>query len=581
MRADDRRRETGEREAPGSEEMFTRFGPAWIGVLLLAVGAAALAIHYLPGFFEETEAPAPIVSTETGPPSAGPEPTSSPGSPESQTREPSPPSPADRVLVSSLAGRWYPGDRAELERAIRGYLEGADGERIEHVQALILPHAGYQYSGPTAAFGIRQIAGRAYRRVVVLGPSHRVAMENVASLPEATRLRTPLGEVPFDLEFLDALRRHPMFQDIPQAIEGEHSVEIEVPLLQEALGEFRLVPIVVGQLDADAARRMARILRGLVDRDTLVVASSDFTHYGRNFGYTPFREEIPENLRKLDLAAFEKIREKNVEGFLDFVAETGATICGRSPISVLLAMLPEESKAHVLRYDTSGALTHDFSSSVSYLAVAFEGAWTPADPASPASTEPPLDGEDHARLLRLARRTIELALDTYRVPEVEETGIELTPGMKAIRGAFVTLEENGELRGCIGDIIPQRPLYRSVMINAIHAALNDRRFRPVTAEELPKLHIEISALTPQVPVASAEEIVVGKHGVVLSKDGHRAVFLPQVAPEQGWSREEMLAHLARKAGLRADAWRDGAAFTVFEAEVFGEEEPASVGKEAE
>jgi AmmeMemoRadiSam system protein A len=234
-------------------------------------------------------------------------------------------------------------------------------------------------------------------------------------------------------------------------------------------------------------------------------------------------------------------------------------------------MLPPKSDPRLLRYDTSGEIMKDHSSSVSYLSVSISGRWPKPARAEPAGTAALLP-EERESLLRLARGSILNTLENGTLPEPEELGVEITPTLQSLRGAFVTLTRGGQLRGCIGDIFPQQPLYRSVMVNAVHAAIHDRRFRPVTPEEIPELRIEISVLTPQRTIETVEEIVVGTHGVVLEKAGRRAVFLPQVAPEQGWDRDEMLTHLARKAGLRGDAWRDGASFTVFEARVFGEEE---------
>jgi AmmeMemoRadiSam system protein A len=182
-----------------------------------------------------------------------------------------------------------------------------------------------------------------------------------------------------------------------------------------------------------------------------------------------------------------------------------------------------------------------------------------------------LSAGDKKALLDLARKTIAYAVEKREAPTAEELGVAITPAMESVCGAFVTLNENGDLRGCIGDIFPSRPLYKAVMGNAINAALRDPRFNPVQADEVPKLKIEISVLTPPHPIDSYKDIVIGKDGVVLSKDGRKAVFLPQVAPEQGWDVDTTLDHLAVKAGLPADAWREGAQFEVFQADVFSEE----------
>ena len=234
-------------------------------------------------------------------------------------------------------------------------------------------------------------------------------------------------------------------------------------------------------------------------------------------------------------------------------------------------MLPTGAKAHLLCYETSGALTGDYTNSVSYLSVAFTGVWPQPEPATPGTSEVALSKEDEQRLLQLARATLSYYFEHRRAPTSEDLGVPITPGMKLVRGAFVTLEEDDELRGCIGEIIAHRPLYQVVKDQALNAGLHDRRFEPVTERELPRLQIEISVLTPSCPVASYHDIEIGKHGMTLEKYGRRAVFLPQVATEQGWDLEETLSNLAIKAGLPPDAWKEGASFAVFEAQVFSEE----------
>ncbi|HPO16624.1 MAG TPA: AmmeMemoRadiSam system protein B [Candidatus Hydrogenedentes bacterium] len=484
-----------------------------------------------------------------------------------------------RVFQSTLAGSWYEADPKALAQEIQGYFKKVEGAPLDNVQALILPHAGYVYSAQTAAYGVKQVAGKTFSRVVVMGPSHRASMPNLACVTDSTHYGTPLGELPVDQGFVEALKKTPCFKVIPRAEQPEHSVHIQLPLLQQALGSFTLVPIVVGQIDVATARTMASALLNLIDEKTLVVASSDFTHFGPNYQYEPFNDNLEENIKKLDMGAVDKIVAKDLEGFDAYLDSTGATICGQSPIEILMAMLPKESQGKLLRYDTSGKMMGDFANSVSYCAIAFTGAWAKGakvdEAAKPveAPKEAELTADDKKALLDMARKTIQYVFDNKKAPTSEALGITVTPGMKPLRGAFVTLKKNGDLRGCIGDIFPERSLYEAVIGNAVNAAFRDYRFPQLAPDELPKVHIEISALTPPAPVKSYEDIVVGKHGVLLTKGSNRAVFLPQVAPEQGWDRDTMLNHLAMKAGMTPDAWREGAKFEVFEAIVFGEETP--------
>jgi len=503
---------------------------------------------------------------------------------EIEPKKEKPPERAKVVLRSSLAGQWYPADAETLSRQIEGFFQKAGVGPISDVIALILPHAGYSFSGQTAASALKT-TDKKYKRVVIIGPSHYVSMEEVLTVPRVTHYETPLGEIPLDVEFIDELLlQYPMFQNVPQAHKLEHSVQIELPLLQHSqrdftqpltwagfkLVPFKLVPIVAGTCSPETISRAGAILRGLAE---------DFVHYGSRFGYVPFKENIPEQIKKLDMGAYEHIARLDAEGFLEYKQRTGATICGYVPIAILLSMLekPEGSRkagpqAHLIKYTTSGELTGDFTNSVSYLSVAFSGSWQAYPAVEQRTSNPGLSEEDKKQLLALARKSIAYFLKHWRIPEESELGVTISEAMKCPCAAFVTLKKNSQLRGCIGDIFPQRPLCRSVIINAVNASVRDRRFRPVTIAECSDITIEISALTAPEPIASPDEIRIGTDGVVLSKDGKSAVFLPQVAPQQGWDVNQMLTQLSLKAKLPADAWKEGANFLVFQADAFGEEE---------
>jgi MEMO1 family protein len=226
---------------------------------------------------------------------------------------------------------------------------------------------------------------------------------------------------------------------------------------------------------------------------TLVVVSSDFTHYGERFGYTPFREDIPKQIERLDMGAFDLMRRKQAKLFMEYIANTGATICGRAPIAILLTMLPEESRMHWLHYDTSGRMTGDYANTVSYLAAAVTGDWKSdskpkrMDAGHRSPSEPTLTDAEKGNLLRLARRTLSTYLTNGKRPDPYDPHTETTAGMKQTMGAFVTLHKNGRLRGCIGEILPRRPLYQAVMDHAINSGVNDPRFPPVTRAELQDL----------------------------------------------------------------------------------------------
>jgi AmmeMemoRadiSam system protein B/AmmeMemoRadiSam system protein A len=475
------------------------------------------------------------------------------------------------VLKSTLAGNWYTADAGTLSKQIEGLFDKAEVKPINNVIALILPHAGYQYSGQTAASGLKT-TGKQYKRVIVIGPSHRVPMEEVLSVPRATVYETPLGQIPLDVEFIEKLLKHSIFQNVPQANESEHSTQIEVPLLQYKLKDFKLVPIVAGDCSEETIIKAGKILKSLVDDDTLVIASSDFTHFGPNYGYVPFKENIPEQLKQLDMGAYEYIKSLDYKGFLDYRSKTGATICGFVPISILLSMLDKPAEVNLIKYTTSGEIMGDYTNSVSYFAIAVSGKWGKPSEIQPEASTNKLSEEDKNQLLVLARKSLVYFLQNHRIPEVSELNVTVSDAMKYQQAAFVTLEEDSQLRGCIGDIFPRQPLYKSVISNAINAGVRDWRFPPVRMAECNNIKIEISALTPPVPIDSPDKIRIGRDGVILSKNGYSAVFLPQVAPEQGWDVNQMLTHLSLKAGLSRDAWKEGADFLIFQADVFGEDE---------
>lgn len=473
-------------------------------------------------------------------------------------------------MDSTLAGAWYDADASRLKSELDEYLRAAKVQADSSIFAVVAPHAGYAYSGPCAAVGAKALAARTdVRRVVVLGFSHRVDLPNQISIPmRETHYRSPLGETPLDVAALAALGKNPLFRDVPATRRSENSVEMQLPLLQVALAgrAWMLVPITLGQLDDAARDRAAAALAPLLDDHTALVVSSDFTHFGPNFGYVPFRTDVEANLRKLDGGAVERILAGDAAGFAAYCEQTGATICGQDSIGVLLRLLPARFTARQLAYDTSGRSTGDFANSVSYATLAFY-----RDGESPAKETQELSAADKQALLSLARKTIGEALKGSPPANSDACGAEPTPAMKSVMGGFVTLTIAGELRGCIGEIFPRRALVDVVRDHALDAAFNDPRFPPLTAKEFAEVRIEISALTPPVPVASYRDVEIGKHGMVLELGNRSAVFLPQVAPEQGWDLATTLTHLAFKAGLSGNAWQDPRArFTVFEAIVFHE-----------
>ncbi|MFA6930360.1 MAG: AmmeMemoRadiSam system protein B [Lentisphaeria bacterium] len=482
--------------------------------------------------------------------------------------------PRRSILESTLAGSWYPASAEELRGVIREKLDEIPASEKPGTcrNILILPHAGYAYSLSTAVYGVRELLGQVFKRVLLLAPSHRAWLPNQLAAPEAEAVATPLGEIPLDVAGIREIARHFSVLLSDSIHQQEHAAQIQYPLLQYALSDFRLIPLIVGSLDAAAMERATAAIAPLWDAETLLLISSDFTHYGKDFQYTPFSEQAEQEVRKLDLAAFEWIHKQDRRGFLDYLERTGATICGQYPLALMLAMLDQPAGLTLLHYSNSLADSRKADNFVCYLAAS--GHCTRAAEKQDSVL---LNREDRLQLLLFARSAIGYVFKHRKACPDDYFAAESSENIRQELACFVTLTKRstGNLRGCIGEITAFRPLYQAVTARAVDAAFRDRRFPQLTEAEFQDLEIEISVLTPAREVSSYQEIMIGKHGMTLSLQGCFAVFLPQVAPEQGWDLETTLTELSGKAGLPGNAWQNPKTkFTVFEAIVFSEDSQA-------
>ena len=472
------------------------------------------------------------------------------------------------TLESTISGTWYPGTEGKIRALVDAWDKSATDKSTpaQNPNVLLLPHAGWSYSGELAWRAVRLVRGLDFTRVVILAPSHRAWIENRLVAPSADAVSTPLGEIAIDRDWLDRLALLAPVVRNDKVHLAEHSAQIEYPLLQLALKPgFRIVPLVMGAFGADQMAMCARALSRLMDTKTLLVISSDFTHYGDDFSYAPYGTSGGESVRgkvaEVDGKAFSLVEKGDADAFAAFMKETGATICGHIPIELAMRAFSKGTSLSRIAYATSSDESRDFSRFVCYTTAAGRAGWA-------GEANAVLDAEARAYLLRIARESLERAVRKERKPQPTNP----PPAVRAKMGAFVTLNDRttGALRGCIGEIIPMRPLVDAVIARAEDSALHDPRFLPVTERELGSLRVEVSALTPPKPVGSWQDIVLGRDGMTLEKDGSFAVFLPQVAPEQGWDLPTTLSYLSRKAGLEPDAWREGAKFETFQAEVFHE-----------
>ena len=432
------------------------------------------------------------------------------------------------VRSPAVAGLFYPADAAQLSNEIGRLLAAVPQDLNTAVpKALIVPHAGYVYSGPVAAAAYARLAGAAgqIKRVVLLGPAHRVALHGLA-LPEAEGFATPLGVVGVDQQASAALAGLPQVIASAAAHAQEHSLEVQLPFLQTVLGEFSLVPLVVGRASAaEVAQVLERLWGG---PETLIVISSDLSHY------------LPYDLaQKLDMGSVQRMLR--LEAGLNH-----EQACGATPVNGLLAYAGKHGlKPELLDLRNSGDTAGDKSRVVGYAALAFH------ETASPEKT-----ADERGELLLAAARGAIGGRFGAAPPNFEIRAWLQEPG-----ASFVTLTLDHDLRGCIGSLEAHRPLLEDVQHNAIAAAFHDPRFAPLSGREFTQIRVEVSELSPAEPIEFESEahalslLRPQQDGLILEYGRHRSTFLPQV-----WESLPhpalFLGQLKRKAGLPADFWHD-------------------------
>ena len=470
-----------------------------------------------------------------------------------------------KVRKSAVAGAFYPSNPTSLKTMIEGLLKKASVPEIKYpITGIIVPHAGYVYSGGVAAHAYKVLQGRKIERVVVISPSH-IAYFSGASIYDGTHYETPLGLIPVDTDFArklaaksERLELSEQGHTINFQGRGEHALEVQLPFLQIVLGKFKLVPVVMGEQSYETARALGRALADLIHDDkTIIVASSDLSHFH------PYQEAI-----QLDSKVLNAIKEWDYYNLSRNLQGRVWEACGGGPIVSL--MIASEylgaTKAVLLKYANSGDVPMgDKNRVVGYSAFVF----VKEKNVRQNEEEFSLDERAKQKLLEIAKKAVEIAVEKGEVYNPSSGDIE---SIKQDRGAFVTLKIGGQLRGCIGYTAPLKPLYLTVRDVAIQAATNDPRFSPVTTAELPHLEYEISVLSPFRHVRNLKEIKIGRDGLLIKKGNHVGLLLPQVPVEWGWDLETFLQQTCRKAGLPADAWKDDDAdlfrFTAF---VFGED----------
>jgi len=457
---------------------------------------------------------------------------------------------AGEIREPAVSGAFYSDSKDELTNIADGFLESAKQVEIKgKVLAVIVPHAGYKYSGRVAAEAFRQLKGRSIKTFVVVGPSHRYSFDAISVYPEGA-YRTPLGLIKIDEKLAGEITNmNEMIGYYPEAHRQEHAVEVELPFIQRIAPGAKIVPIIVGGQSSKCIQVLIDLFTSIMSRDnTILVMSVDLSHYHHYDKAVKLDKAGLEAVEKLDAADF----AKNINsGKTEWDNPAGV-------IAMLVAARRMGAEAKLLKYANSGDVTGDISAVVGYSAVIITQS---------IAEKVNLDKSSREELLRMARASIEKYLESRKYPPVTSENKELLKKC----GAFVTLKKDVNLRGCIGYTQAIMPLCETVSKAAIAAATQDTRFNPVSEEELKEIKISISVLSPLRKIKDVKEIKVGTHGLVIRKWGRSGLLLPQVATEEGWDRPTFLQHTCLKAGLPTDAWKEGADILTFTADVFEEE----------
>jgi AmmeMemoRadiSam system protein B/AmmeMemoRadiSam system protein A len=472
--------------------------------------------------------------------------------------------------MPAVAGQFYPADKTALSDSLKVMFGRAVGKRTtKPVLAIIAPHAGYVFSGTVAASSYNQIEKKNYKNIFVIGSSHRVLFDG-ASIYYYGNFIMPLGTVKVDQKLCRKLMaENPCFTEYREAHNGEHSVEVQLPFLQYLLGnDLNLVPIIIGSQTPEMCRSIAKALKPYFNSDNLFVISTDLSHYPKYFDAQVSDKKMTGAVLSNSPAGFLQTI-KDVEALR--IPELQTTMCGWTSVLTLLDIthdMPEIGYKLVDAKNSGDSPFGDKFRVVGYAAIDVELEKQQAKHAADDFLTP----AEKQELLKIARTAIVNYITHNNVPEVGKK--DITRGMLQPSGAFVTLTKNGQLRGCIGNFSSEKPLYKTVQDMAIEASTGDPRFEKVTANEIDKLDIEISVLTPMKKIKSIDEIVLGRDGIYIKKGFSGGTFLPQVAGETGWTKEEFLGHCAEdKAGIGWNGWKDADIFT-YQAIVFGEKRSA-------
>jgi len=438
---------------------------------------------------------------------------------------------AERVKEPAVAGSFYPADEKILKETVDNLLAHAEYRAGNgRLIALISPHAGYVYSGQIAAHTYRHLKERDIDTVILIGASHHKAYQGASVYTEGS-MKTPLGLVKINEKMarslLDEKAQVTFFSE---AFEKEHSIEVQIPFLQETLKDFSIVPILMGSPTQESFTFLSEKLTAILRENpkTIIIASTDLSHYHEY-----------ETARLKDMQIIDAIRRMSVEDTEQLLKTGEGEMCGGYPVllTMLVARNLGATDAMLYKYANSGDVIADKSRVVGYAGMGLY------------RTE--LTTDERKELLNLARKTIQSYVKSAIIPDIKPQDQRL----QANGATFVTINKQGHLRGCIGNIMPVMPLYRSVITNAVSASSNDPRFAPMTDADLADMEVEVTVLSPLEPLRDPKDIVIGKHGLYITNGRSSGILLPQVAMERNWDTRAFLENVSIKAGLQKDAWK--------------------------
>lgn len=477
-----------------------------------------------------------------------------------------------KIFDATHAGSWYPKDGHEL----RVLLSSASRHAHDHfsmqtdrskIRLLVVPHAGYAYSANIAAAAYNLVSNKDIDQVMILGPSHFESFSGIA-VPTFQQYRTPLGVTDLNTAALKRLSNDPLILRDTAKFVREHSIEMQLPFIQYTLPNAKIIPIMVGTMTESELIRIAQALKPLITKKTLLVVSTDLTHYGPSYNYIPFKDHPLLRIKQLDSSLLDPVQHQHRKEYEAIIAATRSTMCGYNPMRIALELLDKgvfgPNMMRLVAYGTSADVRSNDENIVSYGSLI----------ATNETDNVQLNQLEQTQLLAYARAT----LQQFFHPTLDPTLIQplKTLLLEKPQGVFPTLwtiskDGSKKLRGCIGQIYAGKPLYEELAAKVIDAAINDTRFSPVQEKELPTLRIEISVLREPKPIRSYKEIVLGRDGIILTQANKSALFLPSVPKEFGFTRQQTLEELSLKAGLSKDAWKNPSTkFHIFQAQDFHE-----------